>query len=498
MTQIKKLAGQTAYYGISSILARVLNFLLLPIWTDRLDRDEYGAASEVYGFVALLLIIYTFGMETAFFRFARKDDIKKVYHSSTTAVSIVSLLLSSLIFFNADALAQYLGENVKAVYVQYIAAILFIDAIVAIPFAMLRLKEKALKFALIKTTVVSITILLNLMLLIVFPDILAGKYLSGLSPTVEQIFKPEQQIGYIFLANLLANLCYLPLLWREFIQLRFSIHTPTLLNMLKYALPLFIMGLAGMFNEQGYTILFERAFPKNGELTGTEALGVFGSTVKLSVIMMLGIQAFRYAAEPFFFNHADNKEAPELFAKIMHYFFVTNVVVLVAVTLNTPLISDIFIQNDDYKQALYVLPVLMMAKLFYGVYVNLSVWFKLKDKTLFGSYFAGTGALITVIGNLALIPTLGYLGSALTSLACYSVMCILCYSFGRRYFPIPYKLFPMVIHLLIGIAIILAFMQIDLGDNLVKYVVSIVITLTYAGLVSWYEWKKLDYKTQKP
>lgn len=498
MTQIKKLAGQTAYYGISSILARVLNFLLLPIWTDRLDTDEYGAATEVYGYVALLLIIFTFGMETAFFRFSKKEDTQKVYHSSATSVTIVSLVLSTIIFLNAEGLAQYLGENVKAIYVQYIAAILLIDAVIAIPFAMLRLKERALKFALIKTTVVSITIILNLLLLVVFPDILAGKYLGALKSTIEGFYNPDQQIGYIFVSNLLANLCYLPLLWRELSQLRLRIHGPTIKAMLKYALPLFIMGLAGMFNEQGYTILFERAFPSTNELTGTDALGIFGSTVKLSVIMMLGIQAFRYAAEPFFFNHADNKEAPELFARIMHYFFVTNVVILVAVTLNTPLISDIFIQNEAYKQALYVLPILLLAKLFYGVYVNLSVWFKIKDKTIFGSYFASTGALITVIGNLAFIPILGFLGSALTSLFCYITMCVLCYYSGRKYFPIPYKTLPLLVHLVIAGLLVFISMQLNFEQDWVQYGASALITALYAAIVVWYEWKKLEYKTQKP
>lgn len=498
MTQIKKLAGQTAYYGISSILARVLNFLLLPIWTDRLAREEYGAATEVYGYVALLLIIYTFGMETAFFRFSKKTDFQKVYNSSATSVIIVSALLSTLIFFNAASLSTFLGTNVEPVYVKYIAAILLIDACIAIPFAKLRLEEKALRFALIKTTVVSITILLNLLLLIVFPDIIAERYLTSLKPFIEQIYNADQQIGYIFVANLIANSCYLPLLWRELSQLRLRIDSDTLTSMLKYALPLFIMGLAGMFNEQGYTILFERVFPATKELSGTGALGVFGSTVKLSVIMMLGIQAFRYAAEPFFFNHADNKEAPELFARIMHYFFVFNVVVLVAVTLNTPLISDIFIQNENYKEALYVLPILLLAKLFYGVYVNLSVWFKIKDKTIFGSYFATVGAIITLLGNLVLIPFLGFLGSALTSLACYITMSVLCYFYGRKHFLVPYKFLPMFVQLMIGAVIILLSMQLNIENEVAQYAVALVSTVIYGCLVFWFEWRKLEYKTKKP
>jgi len=496
MTEIKKLAGQTAYYGISSILARVLNFLLLPIWTARLDTAEYGAATEVYGYVALLLIIYTFGMETAFFRFSRKEDPQKVYHSSATAVIIVSGILSCLIYFNATNVATFLGQNVKGQYVQFIAAILFIDALVAIPFAFLRLKEKALKFAIIKTSVVSITIVLNLLLLVVFPDILEGRYLESWQGQISSFYTPDQQIGYIFTANLLANLFYIPLLWRELSRLRLRIDKTILTRMLKYALPLFIMGLAGMFNEQGYTILFERAYPETENMSGTGALGIFGSTVKLSVIMMLGIQAFRYAAEPFFFNHADNRESPALFAKIMHYFVITNILMLVAVSLNTGLISAIFISNDEYKAALYVLPILLLAKLFYGIYVNLSVWFKVKDKTIFGSYFALTGALITLVGNLALIPLLGFLGSALSSLTCYLVMCMMCYFSGRKYLSIPYRFRPLIIHLFIALIIIWSHMQIQLNSEIMAYTVSGLITLLYASVVIVYEWKNLDYKTQ--
>lgn len=497
MTQIKKLAGQTAYYGISSILARVLNFLLLPIWTARLEREEYGAATEVYGYMALLLIIYTFGMETAFFRFSRKLESLKVYQSATSAILLVALLLSSIIWFNADGLASYLGSNVEPKYVHYLAAILFIDAAIAIPFAKLRLEENALRFALIKTTVVSITICLNLVLLVIFPDIMAGKYLTSMQSWVALLYQANDLIGYIFFANLAANLCYLPLLWREIRQLRLRIEWSIFKPMLVYAFPLFIMGLAGMFNEQGYTVLFEHVYPESDGLSATGALGVFSSTVKLSVIMMLGIQAFRYAAEPFFFNHADNKEAPALFAKIMHYFVVFNVVILVAVSLNTPLISDVFIQSDSFKEALYVLPALLLAKLFYGVYVNLSVWFKLKDKTIYGSYFASAGALITLIGNVLLIPILGFLGSALTSLACYFIMCLLCYATGKRHFPIPYKFSPLLIHLFIAASLILVTSQFEIENNLINYGSSLLITLMYAAVVFWFESKKLKYKTEE-
>lgn len=497
MNQIKKLAGQTAYYGISSILARVLNFLLLPIWTDRLIAEQYGVVTYMYSFIAIILIVYTFGMETAFFRFARKADPTKTYQSSASAVILISGISSALLTFFAGPIAEFLGEGVRSDYLRFMAAILFIDAAVAIPFAKLRLEEKALRFAVIKTTVVSITILLNLFLLVLIPDITAGKYLNNFQDFVINNFGTQASIQSIFVANLAANLLYLPLLLPELKQLRLRIEWRTFKPMLQYAFPLFLMGLAGMFNEQGYALILKYAFPADMAESANAALGKYGSVVKLSVIMMLGIQAFRYAAEPFFFNHSDNKEAPELFAKIMHYFVVFNIIILFGVAANTELISDIFIRRPEYKEALFALPVLLVAKLFYGVYINLSVWFKIKDKTRFGAYFAGIGALITLAGNLFLIPVLGYYGAAVAGLACYAVMSTLCYFYGKKHFPIPYKFAPLFMHLAICLLLLYGLNQIELGSQWMNYGLHLCSTAVYAGLIFWYEWRNLDYKTLK-
>lgn len=488
MSQIKKLAGQTAYYGISSILGRVLNFLLLPIWTARLQEAEYGSVSLLYAYVAIMLIIYTFGMETAFFRFSRKENEQEAYNNAGTAVLLVSLILSALLFFSASGVAAILGDGVQPLFIKYMAAILFIDAIVAIPFAKLRLQEKALKFALIKTGVITITILLNLLFIIVFPDILDGKYLSGLTGFVEGFYKRDFGVGYIFMVNLIANALYLPFLWPEFRSLKLKIHWPSFKPMLLYALPIFLMGLGGIFNEQGYNMIMEA-------LLGKGQLGVFSSAVKLSVIMMLGIQAFRYAAEPFFFNHSENREAPALFAKIMHYFVVFNIFIMAAVALNMDLIGDLFLRQAEYKGALYVLPVLLLAKLLYGVYVNLSVWFKIKDKTIFGTYYALVGAVVTVVGNIVLIPVLGFYGCAITSLLCYAVMCALCYLKGKKIFPVPYNFKPLVLYLILGLAVIYSAGLIELSNQWLSYAKDLFVTAIFAVFMYLREGRTLKYKT---
>lgn len=489
MSQIRKLAGQTAYYGISSILGRVLNFLLLPIWTDRLMAGAYGTVSNLYAYIAIFLIIYTYGMETAFFRFSAKSKDPKVYHSSATAVLITSCLISLIIGFNSAGISRLLGEDVQPVYIQFIAIILFLDAIVAIPFAKLRLEEKALRFAFIKTIVIVLTIILNLLLIIVLPDIAAGKYLLQWQPWILSFFRSDFQVGYILIANLLANVIYVPLLFPELKKIKLTWDFKLLKPMLIYALPIFLMGLGGMINEQGYNIIMKH-------ILDVESLGIFSSTVKLSVIMLLGIQAFRYAAEPFFFNHADNKNAPELFARVMHYFVVFNVVVLVAVALNGKLIGDIFLRSPAYKEALYVLPVLLVAKLFYGVYVNLSVWFKIKDRTIFGTYFALIGAIVTIVGNLVLIPEIGFYGSAFTAILCYLIMSMLCYWKGRKIFPIPYKFLPLLGYLLLGLLFIYCGMQVQMNNVYLDYAVQFLLTLTFTAFMFWKEGRGIRYNVR--
>ncbi|MFY0592886.1 lipopolysaccharide biosynthesis protein [Roseivirga sp.] len=497
MSQIKKLAGQTAYYGISSILGRVLNFLLLPIWTARLETAEYGAVTSSYAYVALCLIVFTFGMETAFFRFSKKENNLKVYNSSATAVLIVSGVLSALIFLFATPIASLLGNGVKETYIQFLGIILFIDGVVALPFAKLRLEQKALKFAVIKIVVISFTITLNLLFIVVLPDILSGEYLQGLQSTVEKFYNPNYGIGYIFLANLIANAIYLPLLWKQFAQIRLRIDWEVFKPMLAYAWPIFLMGLGGMFNEQGYAIILERVAPTDLASTPKAALGIFSSAFKLSVIMMLGIQAFRYAAEPFFFSHADNKQAPALFGRIMHYFVSFNIVVLVAVALNIELISDVFLRDEDYKQALFVLPILLVAKLFYGIYVNLSVWFKLTDKTIYGTYYALAGALITLVGNVLLIKEIGYYGSAVTALACYGTMSLMCYLKGRKEFPIPYNFKPLFAYLAVALVVIYSADFIEVSNVWLGYGIDIAITLAFTLAMYWLEGRNIQYKPVK-
>lgn len=492
MSQIKKLAGQTAYYGISSILGRVLNFALVPFYTRILPEAEYGIVINLYGIAAFLNIIYTYGMETSFFRFSTKEKSIKAYHYTASAILFTSLLLSAILFVTAPTLSAYTEAKTHPEYIQYLALIVFIDAIVAIPFAKLRLDDRPMKFAAIRLSVIGITLGLNMLFLLVFPDIMAGEYLSGLQGIVDKIYDPNIGVGYIFIANLIANSFYLPMLFKEFKQVKIRFNWSAFKPIFYYAFPIFLMGLAAMFNDQGYTIIFSSLFddPKT-------QIGIYGSAFKLSVLMMLGIQAFRYAGEPFFFSHSENKQAPELFAKVLHYFIIFNIAIMLAIAVNIELISDVFLGRPGYKEALYVLPVLLLAKLFFGVYVNLSVWFKIKDMTIYGTYFAGIGAIITLIGHLWLvrIPSIGYFGSALSALVCYIVMCLLCYFKGRKVFYVPYKFKKPAVYLILAIIVMYGSTLIEMDSKWVQYGIDAAITAGFLLFMYLLERKSFRYKT---
>lgn len=495
MSPLKKLAGQTALYGVSTILGRILNYALVPLHTGVFeDTAQFGTMSELYAYVAFLNILYTFGMETAYFRFVSKykhdgKAIQDVYNSAFTSVFLVSLLLSSFIILNSEGIASMLGYAGHGNIVTWLAIILLIDAVVAIPFARLRNENKALKFAVTKISAIVLTVLLNLFFLLLLPAI------HDSSPIWEAMYWPELGVGYVFLANLIGNAIIPVFLWRYLVEVKFSIDWHSFKPMFAYAFPILIMGLGGMVNENIEKLLLNDLLPINfyPDKTPQEALGVYTACSKLSIFMMLAIQAFRYAGEPFFFSKAEDKSAPALFAKVMHYFTILSILILVGVSLNLDLIGAIFLRSQQYHDALYVVPFLLLAKLLYGIYMNLSVWFKLTDKTHFGTTFSLIGAAITIGGNIVLIPYLGYLGCAMASIACYLVMAIICYYYGQKYYPIPYNFKPSFLYLTAAGALVFLAFKLDIYSFALRSVVNVVLAVLFALAVYLIEKKSLAY-----
>lgn len=422
MGKIRRLAGDTVLYGLGSIVPRFLNFLLVTLHTRVLTPAEYGIITDILALMAFLNVVYAFGMETAYFRFASKPgaDEKKIFNLAQTSVMVISVGLSIVLALFAESMAREFGIATHREYFYWVIGIMLIDAMVIIPFARLRQQKKALTFAAGKFINVVILIALNLYFLKV-------------------IYDPDVNFAYVILANLIANAFFLLFFVRQFLAWRPTIDRVVTGEMFRYAYPVMLTGLAGMTNEMFSRKTLRYWLPENFYPGYDRAyvLGIFAAAYKFGVIMNLTIQAFRYAAEPFFFSNAADKNSPELFARVNHYFIVVCCVLLLGVSINLELLSNFL--GKDFREGLHVVPILLLAYLFLGVYYNLSVWFKLTDKTYYGTYITTLGAIITIAGNYFLIPIAGYEGSSVAALLCYLSMTVVCYVLGQKFYPIPYS-----------------------------------------------------------
>ena len=423
MSKLKRLAGETVLYGLGSIVPRFLNFLLVRLHTDVFSPEEYGILNKILAYVAVFNVIYMFGMETAYFRFATKPDVdeKRVFNLAQTAVVAISLFLSCLLILNANGIADALDVPGHTNLIVWFVVIMFIDAVVAIPFARLRLRKKATQFAMGK--------ILNVLLLI------------GLNVYFLKVaYDPSVGIGYIVIANLIANGFYIFFFWRTLLSWRPAIDKTITPAMVSYSYPIMITGLAGMTNEMFSRQTLDWWLPANfypGQ-SSKYALGIFSACYKLSVLMGLAIQAFRYAAEPFFFSNASDKQSPTLFARVNHYFVIVCCILLLGVGTNLDILKY-FLGDSKYWQGLAVVPILLVGYLFQGIYYNLSIWFKLTDKTYYATIITVAGAVITIAANYVLIPIAGYLGSSWATLLCYFSTAAICYALGQKFYPIPYN-----------------------------------------------------------
>lgn len=496
MGLLKKLAGQSAIYGISSILGKSINFLLVPLYTGYLPKEDLGSFTMLYALIAFLNVVFTFGMETSYFRFATGKglDPKTVFQNAQTLVTVVGLSLGIILFLLAGKLSQLFEYEGKTHLFQWAAMILSIDALMALPFARLRLDGRSLTFALLKLFNILLNVGLNVLFIVVAYHIIAGDILQVFYPFVDNWYNPEWGVDYILLANLLANLLILPIIWKLAGQWKLQLKRSILLPMWKYALPLLFMGLAGVTNEVFSRGLFEYSLPENfyPGLSSREAGGVFGANFKLAILMSLIIQAFKYAAEPFFFQQAENKNNPQLFAKVMHWFIIFCTFLMVAVSVNLRLIGQLFFQAEGYALALPMVPILLMGYLFLGIYYNLSIWFKITDQTQFSFYITLIGAIVTVLIILTLVPVLGFIGGALSTFGSYLVMTLLCYFIGQKHYPIPYQTKKDVSYLVIAFLFSYGGFLLDTGSFVLNFTLHSSIILLYGALIFLLEKKELN------
>lgn len=463
MNKIKSLAGETALYGMGNIVPRMLNFFLVSLHTRVFLPAEYSVSVSLYAWVAVLNIVYLFGMETTYFRFSTKEgaDEQRVFRIAQTFVLAISFSISLLIILFAGPIAGYFDIPVHNDFIVWLAVIMFVDAAVAIPFAQLRLRKKAALFAFAKIANIVILIGLNFYFL-------------------TWAYHPATGIGYIFLANLIANLFYLIFFVKTLITWRPAMDRLIFSSMFKYAFPIMLTGLPGMLNEMFSRMALESWLPENfypGK-DAAYALGVFGACFRFSVIMNLAVQAFRFAAEPFFFSNASDKNSPQLFAKVNHFFTILCCFILLAVVINMDLLRYLVSQN--YWEGLGIVPILLVAYMFLGVYYNMSVWFKLTDRTYYGTIITTGGALLTILLNYILIPQYGYMGSSWATLLCYFSMTAACYFLGQKYLPIPYKMLEGLAYLFYALLLIQLSAMAELSSSYLSFGFHILILLIFA------------------
>ncbi|MGC6471119.1 MAG: lipopolysaccharide biosynthesis protein [Flavobacteriales bacterium] len=459
MNPLKKLLGQTAIYGLSSIIGRLLNFLLVPLYTRYFSPSEYGEVSLLYAYVAFFVVILIYGMETSFFRFcSHKVNVKKVFSTTLFSVLFSSSLFVFLVASFSSPIATFLQFEAHPEYVVYFAFILGLDAISTVSFAKLRYLNKAILFASIRLINIAINIGLNLFFIVYCPMAVQEQwFLSGL---IAQFYDPTLGIAYIFIANLIASLVMLLLLIPQMKNSSITIDFSLLRKMLLYGLPLMVAGLAGIANETIDRVILQYVLPS--EIAKSE-IGIYSAFYKLSIIMTLFVQAFRFGAEPFFFAQQKEKNAKQLYAQTLKFFIIVTSAIFLVTMIYFDLVKHFIGQEFHDSRGMLVVPILLLANLFLGIYYNLSVWFKLSNNTIYGAYLAIFGACLTIALNLLWIPSLGFVGAAWATLVCYVSMTIASYVLSKKHYAINYPIARILLYLLLSIAFYMLSLFVDLG-----------------------------------
>ena len=448
MNPLKRLASQTAIYGVSSVLGRFLNYLLVPLFTYTFAPAEYGVVAEFYAYMGFLAVLLVFGLETGYFRFRSGGERPPaVVYATVLRFLILSnsaFLLAMVVF--SQPLAEILRYPDRPELIWWTAAILALDSIGAAAFARLRAEERPVRFAVVKLVEIGT----NIGLAVFFILLCRRAFESDPQSLLGRLWDPAIGVGYVFIANLAASGLKLALLAPHLRDGLRGFDATLFGRMIRYSLPMVIIGLAGIVNEMLDRAALKYLLPYDNE-TNMAQLGIYSACYKLSILMTLFIQAFRYAGEPFFFAHAKESNARNTYALVLTWFVIFCVFIFLLVTL----FLDIFqyFVGSAYREGLHVVPVLLLANLLLGVYVNLSIWYKLTDRTLMGAYVSVAGAVITVILLVTLVPRWGFAGAAWAHLACYGFMVTASYLLGRRFYPVPYDLWRVGGYVALGLAI---------------------------------------------
>lgn len=485
---IKALAGQTVIYGMGTIVPRLLNYLLVPLYTRVFVAGVYGQITDLYAWIAFLLALLTYGMETTFFRYTQKENPDKVFNNIVSCIMFTTTIFLVLYFVFYKNFAHLIKYEHNTQYVLFLGIIVALDAITAVPFAKLRRNNKAKLFTLIKIANVTLNIGLNLFFLLVIPE-------TALTISEKVFGSQAGLLIWVLISNVLSSLLSLILLLPQFKNFHFELDKNLIRPMLAYSLPILLISLVGMVNEVADKILIKflttvpdaatlSALGMTGEEYALRQLGIYGANFKLAVLMTIFIQMFRYASEPFFFGKAKDRNAPELYAKVMTYFVIFCLLIFLGVMLYMDILKY-FVgeEGSDYHEGLVIVPIVLIANMFYGIVFNLSIWFKLTDKTFSGTVISIAGALVTLLCLFVLVPRIGYIGAAIAHLGCYTVMMLVSYFWGQRVYPIPYQVGRIVLYMAFAIGLFLlsnVFGGYSLGWRLT---INTLLILVYIGTV---------------
>lgn len=432
MSIYKSLFKQTAIYGLATVLPRMFSFLLVPLYTDLLPKAAYGKVTIIFAWMIFFNVILAYGMETTFFRFYNNETDKKAVIETTT----VSIFWSTLLFLFPALLFKNVLADISGIDVQYIIYtiwILVLDALVIVPFSKLRAYQRPMIYAVIKIGNVVVNLSLNLFFLIYLPKIAHANPESFLGSLYTENF----EVGYIFVSNIIASLLTFIALSPNYFHVNWQFDFNLWKRMMRYGLPIMVAGLAFAINEQFDKILLGKLLPAN---IAEAEVGVYSACYKLGLFMVLYRTAYTLGIEPFFFSHAKNENAPQTYATVTKYFVIFGSFILLSVIVFADIFKYFMIRDSSYWEAMKVVPLIILANFFLGIYTNLSVWYKLIDKTYIGAYISIIGAVVTLVLNFLLIPTMSYYGSAIATIAAYGTMMGISYFLGNKYYPIPYDI----------------------------------------------------------
>ena len=462
MGKLTNIFKDTAIYGLSSIIGRFLNYLLVPLYTAQLSAASggYGIITNIYAYVALVLVLLTFGMETTYFRFTNKThtDSQTVYGTTLILVGAISLAFAVLVLLFLSPVSQLMGYGEHPDYVGVMAVTVAIDAFLCIPFAHLRQQKKALKFATLKLLNIAVSILLNLIYFY---------YMDG------------KDVAYAFYINLVCTVMLAVCLITEYTGFRWKLDTKLLRTMLSYSWPILILGVAGILNQTADKMLFPYIYQGDDKLT---QLGIYGACSKIAMIMAMITQAFRFAYEPIVFAGVKDKDQHEMYAKAMKYFIIFTLLAFLLVVGYMDILKYI-VRNQDYWVGLKVVPIVMAAEIMMGVYFNLSFWYKVIDKTIWGAIFSGIGCAVLLVVNIIFVPRYGYMACAWGGFAGYGVAMLASYFVGQKYYPLNYPMKDISLYVVLAF-ILYGFMRAaDDWTPILSMAFNTLLILVFAGVI---------------